>query len=58
MDKETAIRLLGGDAKTVAKHIGISPQAVYKWPNPLTRAIADRVEAALARIEKAHGATA
>lgn len=36
-----------------AKEVGISYQAVRKWPDPLPQRIADRVEAALARRRRA-----
>lgn len=49
MDKAKAIELLGGSVATVAKAIGISYQAVEKWPDVLPDRIADRVVAALAR---------
>lgn len=49
MDKTTAIKLLGGSASAVAREIGITPQAVGQWPDVLPAAIADRVQAAIAR---------
>ena len=49
MKKAEAIRLLGGTVTSAAKEIGITYQAVDKWPDELTRAIEDRVIAALAR---------
>jgi hypothetical protein len=49
MDKAEAIRLLGGTLTSAAEAIGISKQAVEKWPDPLPPRIADRVYAVLAR---------
>lgn len=49
MDKTIAIKLLGGTATSAAIAIGITRQAVDKWPDPLPAAISDRVQAALAR---------
>lgn len=49
MKKQQAIELLGGTVTLAAKEIGISYQAVNKWPDDLPARIADRVYAALAR---------
>jgi len=49
MLKTKAIELLGGTVSTAAKEIGISYQAVEKWPDMLPDRIADRVIAAVAR---------
>lgn len=49
MDKQQAIQLLGGSIAEAARQIGISYQAVLKWPDVLSPRIADRVVAALAR---------
>ena len=49
MRKSKAIELLGGSEALAAKAIGISYQAVEKWPDPLPSRIADRVQAAVAR---------
>jgi len=49
MLKVQAIELLGGSITAAAKRIGISYQAVDKWPDELPPRIADRVLAALAR---------
>lgn len=49
MDKTLAIDMLGGTVVSAAQAIGISYQAVEKWPNPLPPRIADRVLAAMAR---------
>lgn len=49
MDKARAIELLGGTVTSAAKAIGVSYQAVEKWPDVLPDRIADRVVAALAR---------
>ncbi len=55
MRKDKAIELLGGTTATAAEAIGISYQAVDKWPDELPRRIEDRVLAALYR--RTHGAT-
>lgn len=49
MQKAKAIELLGGSISSAAALIGISYQAVEKWPDHLPDRIADRVQAALAR---------
>lgn len=49
MKKSEAIHLLGGNIASAAKAIGISYQAVSKWPDELSPKIQDRVTAALAR---------
>jgi hypothetical protein len=49
MLKAKAIELLGGTVASAAKEIGVSYQAVDKWPDELPARIADRVMAALAR---------
>lgn len=49
MLKSKAIELLGGTVASAAKAIGVSYQAVDKWPEELPPRIADRVLAALAR---------
>lgn len=49
MDKERAITLLGGSIGAAANAIGVSYQAIEKWPDPLPPRIADRVVAAIAR---------
>jgi hypothetical protein len=51
MLKSKAIELLGGSVASAAKAIGVSYQAVDKWPDELSPRIADRVLAALARQE-------
>ncbi len=45
MQKTQAIELLGGSITAAAKAIGISYQAVNKWPDELPPRIADRVYA-------------
>lgn len=47
MRKAEAIELLGGSITSAANAIGISYQAVDKWPDELPPRIADRVYAAL-----------
>ncbi len=49
MEKAQAIQMLGGTIESSAKAIGISYQAVSKWPDVLPPRIADRVIAAYAR---------
>lgn len=49
MLKVKAIELLGGSVASAAKEIGVSYQAVDKWPEELPPRIADRVLAVLAR---------
>lgn len=49
MRKSKAIELLGGTLSATATAIGVTPQAVMGWPDPLPRRIEDRVVAALAR---------
>ena len=49
MNKDLALNLLGG-AAAAAQAIGISIQAVNKWPEHLPPRIADRVVAALVRL--------
>jgi hypothetical protein len=49
MLKTKAIELLGGTVSAAANAIGISYQAVDKWPDVLPPRIADRVYAVLAR---------
>lgn len=53
MDKQEAIRLLGGTPAAAAREVGVSTQAITGWPDPLTEKLTDRVQAALWR--KAHG---
>lgn len=49
MKKEYAIKLLGGSTASAAEALGITYQAVSKWPDVLSSAISDRVVAAVAR---------
>ena len=49
MRKAKAIELLGGTPHTAAARIGITYQAVDKWPDPLPKRIEDRVVAAIGR---------
>ena len=50
MLKTKAIELLGGSISAAAKAIGVSYQAVDKWPDVLPDRIVDRVQAALWRM--------
>lgn len=43
MKKSFAIALLGGSTKTAAASIGVTYQAVDKWPDVLPRRISQRV---------------
>jgi transcriptional repressor of cell division inhibition gene dicB len=52
MTKNEAIALLGGTISAAAEAIGVTYQAINKWPDVLPQRIADRVQAALWR--KAH----
>jgi hypothetical protein len=49
MRKSEAIHLLGGTSQTAADAIGVTRQAVEKWPDELPPRIEDRVVAAIAR---------
>ncbi len=49
MLKTEAIKLLGGTIPAAAKAIGVSYQAVDKWPDELPDRISDRVQAYLYR---------
>lgn len=49
MQKSKAIELLGGTVAAAASAIGVSYQAVDKWPDVLPDRIADRVLAVQAR---------
>lgn len=49
MRKTEAIELLGGSIPAAAEAIGVTYQAVDKWPDELPSRISDRVEAALWR---------
>lgn len=51
MHKTKAIESLGGSIASAAAAIGISYQAVAKWPEQLPARIADRVTAAATRIK-------
>lgn len=49
MLKTKAIELLGGSVSAAAKALGVTYQAVDKWPDVLPPRIADRVLGAYAR---------
>ena len=49
MDKKRAIELLGGSVTAAAKAVGVSRQAVHKWPEQLPPRLSDRVQAAVLR---------
>lgn len=50
MLKTEAIELLGGSITAAASAIGVTYQAVDKWPDVLPQRIVDRVQAAQWRI--------
>jgi hypothetical protein len=52
MRKTEAIELLGGSIPAVAEAVGVTYQAVDKWPDMLPPRIADRVQAALWRLSQ------
>lgn len=49
MKKANAIQMLGGSISKTAEEVGLSYQAIDKWPEDLPTRIADRVTAAFAR---------
>lgn len=51
MLKTEAIKLLGGTIPLAAAAVGVTYQAVDKWPDVLPQRIADRVQAALWRMQ-------
>jgi hypothetical protein len=53
MLKTEAIQLLGGSVTAAAAAIGVTYQAVDKWPDVLPQRITDRVQAAMWR--RVHG---
>lgn len=52
MKKAEAIEALGGSIAAAAEAINVSYQAVNQWPEELPPRIADRVQAALWRIQQ------
>jgi hypothetical protein len=52
LTKIEAITLLGGSQRKAAREIGITQQAVNRWPPTLTARLRDRVQAALYRRER------
>jgi len=52
MNKSKAIEMLGGTVAEAAKTLGVSYQAVDKWPDELPQRIADRVLGA--HVRKTH----
>lgn len=52
MLKTEAIELLGGTVATAAEAVGVTYQAVDKWPDELPARLVDRVIAALVRMGK------
>lgn len=51
MEKTKAIELLGGSVAEAAKKLGVSYQAVSKWPDVLPQRVADRVLGVYARMK-------
>ena len=51
MTKTEAINLLGGSVAKAADAIGINSQAISQWPEELPARLADRVQAALWRMQ-------
>lgn len=49
MKKSYAIRMLGGRNAEVAKHLNISRQAVFKWPDPLPKKVEAKVREAISK---------
>ena len=49
MKKSNAIEMLGGSVAEAARTLGVTVQAVNKWPEDLPLRIADRVRGAYAR---------
>ena len=58
MQKSEAIKALGGSVADAAREIGVTFQAVNKWPEELPARIRDRVQAALYRKERRRPAPA
>lgn len=50
MKKRYAIQILGGNKQVAASALGVTRQAIDKWPNDLPLRIADRVRGAAARL--------
>lgn len=57
MLKTHAIELLGGTVTSAADAIGVSYQAIVKWPAELPPRIVDRVQAALYRKQQEEAQT-
>ncbi len=49
MTKDQAIALLGGSTRSAAQKMGVSYQAISRWPSPLPRRIEERVLGVVAR---------
>lgn len=49
MKKDEAIELLGGTVQKAAENLGVTPQAIYAWPETLTERQENRVHAFLWR---------
>ena len=57
MTKTEAINLLGGSVAKAADAIGINSQAISQWPAELPARLADRVQAALWRMQQTEATT-
>jgi len=55
MNKLDAIKQLGGTFSSTARACGITPSAVWQWPDVLNKVQTDRVQAALYRMQKPPG---
>lgn len=51
MEKKTAVSIFGTQA-AMARALGITPQAVHQWPDPLPQSYVDRVVGAAIRMGK------
>lgn len=52
MRKEKAIERLGGSVAEAARTLGLTYQAVAKWPDKLSQSLSDRIEGFLLRRER------
>ncbi len=53
MLKSDAIQLLGGTPRAAADALGITPSAIYQWPEELPEATVFRIQAYLWRQQRA-----
>lgn len=52
MEKQTAIKLLGGTPKLAAQAMQITTQAISMWPDVLPIRVSDRVRGASIRLKE------